>query len=362
MKNLTKKFLALAVVTTALFNAPQASAQSTTASNVLSGISTAPTQYLGSSNTFDVITKSNNVERMRITTGGNIGIGIATPANRLHIAAPTTSAPQLRLSDATGSWQLWGSGNFRVRDGANNDRLFIQANTGNVGIGSVIPDARLEVVDSNPSIQVQSSAAISGTLEMAVAGCNTCFSTQSKASDGVIRLMGGGDLLLHMPTSGMGNQSVRINSTYKEIFSVWDNGVVAIGGDLNIKYQQSNLSLPLISAANYQLVVEKGILAEKVKVAVKNTANWADYVFANDYKLKPLAEVEAFVKTNKHLPGVPSAEDVVKDGIDMATMDAKLLEKVEELTLYLIDLKKEVDVLKAENNQLKTAIATPTKQ
>lgn len=92
---------------------------------------------------------------------------------------------------------------------------------------------------------------------------------------------------------------------------------------------------------NYKLFVEKGILTEKLKVAVSTTANWSDYVFSKDYKLMPLEEVSLFVQKNKHLPGVPSAEEVVKEGIDMATMDAKLLEKIEELTLYLIEIKKE---------------------
>jgi len=97
---------------------------------------------------------------------------------------------------------------------------------------------------------------------------------------------------------------------------------------------------------NYQLYVEQGILAERVKVALKSTSHWADYVFLPSYKLMPLTEVEAFIKKNNHLPNVPSAEEVRKEGIDMATMDSKLLEKIEELTLYMIELKKENLALK----------------
>lgn len=98
--------------------------------------------------------------------------------------------------------------------------------------------------------------------------------------------------------------------------------------------------------AGYRLYVDQGILTEKVKVAVAGSANWADYVFRNDYKLMPLTEVEQFVKENKHLPNVPSAADMVKQGNDLGKTDAKLLEKIEELTLYIIDLKKEIDLLK----------------
>jgi trimeric autotransporter adhesin len=77
-------------------------------------------------------------------------------------------------------------------------------------------------------------------------------------------------------------------------------------------------------------------------VAIKTTANWADYVFDKGYKLPALPKLEQFVTKNKHLPGIPSAKEVVKDGIDLAEINAKLLAKVEELTLYMIDFNKQV--------------------
>lgn len=105
--------------------------------------------------------------------------------------------------------------------------------------------------------------------------------------------------------------------------------------------------------AGYKLYVETGILTEKVKVAVKTSANWADYVFADNYELQPLKSVEQYIQKNKHLPGIPSAEQVVESGLDLASMDAKLLEKIEELTLHMIKMEKQLDQLKAENEQLK---------
>lgn len=107
---------------------------------------------------------------------------------------------------------------------------------------------------------------------------------------------------------------------------------------------------------DYKLYVNKGILTEKLKVALKNTTDWADYVFADNYQLMPLDKVNEFVKEHKHLPGVPSAEEVQKEGIDVAKMDAKLLEKIEELTLYMIQLKEENETLKAEMELLKNKI------
>jgi hypothetical protein len=101
-------------------------------------------------------------------------------------------------------------------------------------------------------------------------------------------------------------------------------------------------------AGGYRLLVKGGLLTEKVKVALATTGDWSDYVFEPNYKRMPLEEVEKFVKLNKHLPNVPSAEEMVKGGLDVAKSDAKLLEKIEELTLYVIELNKEVKALKAK--------------
>ncbi len=99
---------------------------------------------------------------------------------------------------------------------------------------------------------------------------------------------------------------------------------------------------------DYRLYVEGGLLTERVKVALRNTGNWADYVFNKDYKLMPLSEVEVFVKENNHLPGIDSANDLVKKGLDVAEMQAKQMAKIEELTLYVIDQNKEIEELKAQ--------------
>lgn len=109
------------------------------------------------------------------------------------------------------------------------------------------------------------------------------------------------------------------------------------------------------TANSYRLIVQDGIITEKVKVALKTSADWADYVFEPSYQLMSLDKVEAFVKENKHLPNVPSAEDMSKNGLDVTQTSAKLMEKIEELTLYLIELNKEVKALKAENEKLKVS-------
>lgn len=124
------------------------------------------------------------------------------------------------------------------------------------------------------------------------------------------------------------------------------DGKMIVGSD-NI-YNYYNAAQYARIPNGYKLYVEDGILTEKVKVAVKTTGDWSDFVFAKNYKLKSLSEVETFVNENKHLPDVPSAQDVMTDGIDLGKMDAKLLQKIEELTLYMIQQQKEIDALKKQ--------------
>jgi hypothetical protein len=73
--------------------------------------------------------------------------------------------------------------------------------------------------------------------------------------------------------------------------------------------------------------------------------HWNDYVFHDDYKLMPLSELESFVNANKHLPEIPSEKEVIENGINIGEMNALLLKKIEELTLYVIELKKQLDQL-----------------
>jgi hypothetical protein len=104
----------------------------------------------------------------------------------------------------------------------------------------------------------------------------------------------------------------------------------------------------------YKLAVNGGILCEVIKV-MGDVPN-SDFVFNEDYKLKSLAEIEAFVKSNKHLPEIPSADDFKKNGYKVGEMDDMLLRKVEELTLYVIELNKKVGALENENKELRNSI------
>ncbi|BDU51689.1 hypothetical protein [Haliovirga abyssi] len=174
------------------------------------------------------------------------------------------------------------------------------------------------------------------------------------------------------------------NSSWGEYLQVGGNGrvtsyasVAATNGNLHLDAKNGNFSTyinwysknrtiingrggnVLIGKSNdtgQKLQVEgsasiNGTLHTSELVVTQNV--WADYVFENNYKLRPLEEVAKFVKSNKHLPDIPSEKEVKSKGVSVGDMQAKLLQKVEELTLYMIELKKENEDMKNEIAKLK---------
>lgn len=110
----------------------------------------------------------------------------------------------------------------------------------------------------------------------------------------------------------------------------------------------------------YSFYVKGGILAEEVKVMLQS--NWPDYVFKPDYQLPSLPQVESFIQNNGHLPGMPNAQSVKTDGINLGEMNAVLLKKIEELTLYMIDLQKNNEQISSEIENLKTLVSSTKNQ
>lgn len=113
---------------------------------------------------------------------------------------------------------------------------------------------------------------------------------------------------------------------------------------LFIHPQTQNVGIGTKDTKGYKLAVNGDAVFTKIKV--KTFSAWPDYVFHPEYKLAPLNDVEAFIKKHRHLPEIPSALEVEQNGQDLGAMNGVLLKKVEELTLYMIEMKKEIDSLK----------------
>ncbi|AFD06644.1 hypothetical protein [Solitalea canadensis] len=114
-----------------------------------------------------------------------------------------------------------------------------------------------------------------------------------------------------------------------------------------------SLGIGTTDTKGYKLAVAGNMIAEQVTVKLKG--NWPDYVFTPSYNLLSLQETEQHIKEKGHLPGIPSAEEVKNNGVDLGEMNAKLLQKIEELTLHLIELKKENESLNVRVNQLENS-------
>lgn len=112
---------------------------------------------------------------------------------------------------------------------------------------------------------------------------------------------------------------------------------------------KGNLGIGTTDTKGHKLAVAGSMVAESVKVKLQGS--WPDYVFDEKYRLMPLAETKQYVERNGHLPDMPSADEVKKEGIDIGEINAKLLKKIEEFTLHLIQLQKEVDDLKIKDRK-----------
>jgi hypothetical protein len=131
------------------------------------------------------------------------------------------------------------------------------------------------------------------------------------------------------------------------VLTLHNNGKVSIG-DVNIDTD---------ATYEYGMYLHKGLLPEKLKVAIKTTSEWSDHVFQPGYRLMPLKDVAAFIKKHGHLPNVPSADQMVEQGLDVVRTDAMLLEKIEEIMLHLIRMEERVAELEKENAVLRRTLS-----
>lgn len=148
----------------------------------------------------------------------------------------------------------------------------------------------------------------------------------------------------HVNGDAGGGEAFRVQVAGSTKLSVSDQGGVAIGSFTSLQpanglYVSGNVGIGTTNiATGYKVSVNGKVMCEELRVEL--SGSWPDYVFANNYDLISLSEVENYINQNKHLPGVPSAKEVKKGGIAMGEMTTVLMEKIEELTLYLIEANK----------------------
>lgn len=146
-----------------------------------------------------------------------------------------------------------------------------------------------------------------------------------------------------LPTGQVSTNTVH---EHKTNFGTHESGT---GGGLKSFYE-GDVGIGTTNTFGYKLAVNGTIGATEIKV--ETTSPWPDFVFDSGYKLKEIGEVEEFIKENMHLPDFPSAKEVQINGINVGEMDAKLLQKIEELTLYMIEQNKRIEKLEKINKSL----------
>ncbi len=115
-------------------------------------------------------------------------------------------------------------------------------------------------------------------------------------------------------------------------------------------FVNQNLGIGTTNTQGYRLAIAGNVIAESMKVELQ--ANWPDFVFNDSFKLPSLEEVAQYIEDKGHLKGIPSAQEVKQTGIDLGEMNAKLLQKIEELTLYTIKQELTLKALKEENKKI----------
>lgn len=304
-------------------------------------------------------------EAMRIHSNGYVGINNAAPIDRLHVvgnglfsstAAAPTSAPLIAAhSTYTGpggpDYTWYGNITTGMFHPAVNsigfsvggaDAIRILSN-GFTGLGTITPTAMLSV--HNGAVKITGVTPGFGAPEVLFGG-STSIAPNGQWGIECLEGTSTDGLNFWRPSgaSGSGGNYVMFLSNTSKVGINTGNPTaqLTVNGNMLVG-DPAAVTLP----AGYKLYVQTGILTEKVKVALTTSpTDWADYVFEKNYKLRTLDEVKAYIDANSHLPGVPSADELREQGgIDLGKMDAKMMEKIEELTLYIIQINKEKNEL-----------------
>jgi hypothetical protein len=214
--------------------------------------------------------------------------------------------------------------------------------TGYVGINAQAPGKRLDIADTSSNIYRPT-----GTAALPYGGIMQINNNSPVDSSGAHFLMTAVNASGYRNAGYIGIMSNKGATPAPDIVFGQRTSGFAWGEAMRIKGNGS-VGIGTIDPGEHKLAVKGSIGAMRVKVT---QTGWADFVFEPDYQLPSLQDLETYIKINKHLPDVPSASEVAKEGLDLGEMNKILLQKIEELTLHVIELEKKINVLQKKDSK-----------
>jgi len=269
----------------------------------------------------------------------NVGIGTVSPSEKLEVAGNFKIGYQNKITSGSTStfkseivpftingntefrnYYATGDYDFYTGNGVhgNNELAFKIQSNGNVGIGTSDPKNKLTV---------------KGVIN-------------SEGDGDFYGAWFGGEKRTENPSINMGVWHNNKGSIYWDsnerrlVFSTQNNDSSIFDNTMSLEDGKVGIGIASVPS-DYKLAVAGKIITEEIKVKLQSSG-WPDYVFAKDYDLMSVEEVETYIKKNGHLPKMPSAKEVEKEGVLLGEMNKKLLEKIEELTLYTIAQEKKI--------------------
>jgi hypothetical protein len=345
---------------------------------------------------------------------GNVCIGLSNPLDKLHIDGDIRlEGPQylewyegatrkayvrysgtdmfINNSETSGSIEIDAEDDFVVQTGTSGLTRFAITDSGRVGIGTAGPASLLHVLgdgstSTTATLTTSNLAADENTLKLfnVTSNANSQFLECSNGLDNVFSLDTDGELRM-FETGGGRSIEMRANdsslSLGRNAVNYEESGALYFDEDLDIatlcgmglQYDGNDNNLYMVGGCNagidtlatfsrdgewaigtmapatgYLVSVAGKIICEELQVELEGT--WPDYVFDNKYELMSLDELQEYISVENHLPNIPAAKEIEANGIPVGEMQKKMMEKIEELTLYILQLKEEIDSLKDDKN------------